>query len=108
MDPNDREEVLFSTLGNDIPSSYAISRELFRPQLQLWHFHCLACIQNVDVRDQKSAGRRTMLQTLEEDADDVYDGGLWFKQHGVIAHTARKSIVCFKKYVPWMYHLMFW
>lgn len=55
-----------------------------------------------------SAGRRTVLQTLEEDADDVYDGGLWFKQHGVIAHTARQSITCFKKYVPWMYHLMFW
>ena len=43
-----------------------------------------------------SAGRRALLQTLEDDADDVDDGGLWFQQHGVIAHTARQSIACFE------------
>jgi len=36
-----------------------------------------------------SAGRRAMLQTLEDDSDDVDDGGLWFQQHGVITHTTR-------------------
>jgi len=55
-----------------------------------------------------SAGLRAMLQTLEDDADDVDDGGLWFKQHSVIAHTARQSIACFERYVPWLYHFMFW
>jgi len=55
-----------------------------------------------------SAGRRTVLQTLEEDADDVDDGGLCFQQHGVIANTAQQSIACFERYAPWMYHFMFW
>jgi hypothetical protein len=55
-----------------------------------------------------SAGRRAVLQTLEEDADDVADGGLWFQQHGVIEHTAQQLIACFERHVPWMYHFIFW
>lgn len=101
MDPNDREEVLYSTLRYDSPNSHAISREPLLPQLQLWYFHCLACIQYVDAR-------RAMLQTLEDDADDVDDGGVWFQQHGVIAHTVPQSIACFERYVPWLYHFMIW
>ena len=67
MDPNDREEGFFSNFGNDIPTSHAISRELLLPQLQLWHFHCLACIQYVDVRDHK-------LSRTSNSASDVRRG----------------------------------
>jgi hypothetical protein len=65
------------------------------------------CNYGISLSGINSAGHRAGLQTLEEDADDVDDGGLWFQQHGVIAHTARQSIACFERYVPWVYHFVF-
>ena len=88
MDPNDREDVLFSTLDNNIPNSmrYRVTFSFHSCNYGIfivWH-----AFNTWTSMTTNAAGRRAVLQTLEKDADDVDDGGLWLQQHGVIAHTA--------------------